>query len=403
MFCPVCGTKREDDGMFCADCGNQVPNKANIVRNGAPYAQHSQAQSNAVSSIPYVPNRKASCAVPRHIERRNKVITKKAVSISIAAILLITLGSISIVQLITIKPLNEDEIVKIASGRVERGMAVTGVSIDRRETDGREDIVFAVVTTEDDNIRRTADYELFLRYYDDDGWMLVNAIRHQILTVIPLAPPSEDLSFDMVSNLYREYEISLAFEHTNDFHTGRVIHTYNVKRELPLFTSEGSISIVNDFSENTESWSASIGSEDIHSNWNIHGEWTARWTHPNNGHNLHLDMTVIEVADTYIHARGRIWSTEPRLGSFTPTFEMDFDEKLTRVNAHQYAMFWDERAGAWSEGDSDYSYLIALPLVNAQGFSGPVTYTFNVSFWRNDANVSQRGWNPVYTLTRVWN
>jgi hypothetical protein len=130
-------------------------------------------------------------------------------------------------------------------------------------------------------------------------------------------------------------------------------------------------------------------------NWNLLGNWTvSNWSErfhivaP-----VHLDMTIIEVTDTYIHARGRIWSTTDRTDWLAPaTFEMDFNERYTRLNRHQTAMMWDENAGLWSDGDSNNSYLVSLQ-VEHPGASGPRVRTFNISFWRDRASISLRGFD----------
>jgi len=221
--------------------------------------------------------------------------------------------------------------------------------------------------------------------------------------VIPLAPPSDDLVFSTVSSSFSEYTISLGSENISEFHTGRVVHIYDVKREWPLFTSEGNVTVTSDFSDDSESWSAVISSEDIHYSWNLLGGWTASWEQHTllGGNRAHIDMTIIEVTDTYIHAIGRVWSTTHRTDWLAyPTFEIDFDERLTRLDSHQTAIMWDENAGIWNDGDSNHSYLISIP-VHYQRYSEQRTQTVNISFFHNGAHVMQRGIDTSHTLTRT--
>ena len=225
------------------------------------------------------------------------------------------------------RPLNENRIAEIIPDRITNGMTVTNVSIDRRQTDGREDTVYAIITMEDGSVQRTAYYILNINYYDVGGWMIDGFRSYQSSHAIPIAPPSDDIAFDAVRSRYSGYTISLISADTSGFQHGHVTFEFEVERERDLLLSTGNVVVSGHFNENWGQWNTSIISETMQQQWvldSLTGIWEANWRCPTGGPAITKDFTmnITQITDTHIQANGVI--TEEILNLPGRGFEIPF-------------------------------------------------------------------------------
>jgi|GEM_PF-6381920 len=87
-----------------------------------------------------------------------------------------------------------DDYVAIDSGNIQT-LEITGFSIEKRQTNtsDKQDIVYCTVTMENENMRRTADYVIYLRYYDQGGWLIDSISPTSGVKYTPLSGPSVEL------------------------------------------------------------------------------------------------------------------------------------------------------------------------------------------------------------------
>jgi hypothetical protein len=97
MFCPKCGTRRDDGGEFCGSCGNQFPIRQNEARIVASNVPKRQTQSSPRYDAPFSPNRMSN-TVPRRNTHRQKGLNKRVLAIggivviALIVLLVVTLG-----------------------------------------------------------------------------------------------------------------------------------------------------------------------------------------------------------------------------------------------------------------------------------------------------------------------
>lgn len=229
MYCRKCGEMLKDNCAFCEEC-----------RSG----QNVSKQAGSFSL--------------------NKLNNKKLWIIA-GAIIFIIIMIISVNAFAT-RALSANRIAKILPdeilGYYSDKMALNDIAIQKRQKDGKKDIVYTVIEMEDDKVHTTAYIKLTINYYNKAGW-IIDDWQHQGATYFPLKPPSEDMVKGTLQRNYSEYEITLKSSFEDSLAEGRCIYTYEVESERPTLTYYGDIVVGCDFSESSGEWKASIDSEKI--------------------------------------------------------------------------------------------------------------------------------------------
>ena len=176
--------------------------------------------------------------------------------------------------------LNENGLADIIPSAISGQMVVRNVGIDRRQINDREDIVYAIITMEDNDIQRTAYYRLVINYYDVGGWMVDEWRSYQFATSLPLKPPADNMIYNLMEDTFIGYTIALISTDIDNFGGGETTHIFEVHKEGIHGVVSGEVIITSRFSSSGEQWALFINSGNVSANWNFdnfvglwHGEW----------------------------------------------------------------------------------------------------------------------------------
>ena len=205
------------------------------------------------------------------------------------------------------RPLNDRGLSKIIPEEIliysldynENKMSVKNVTIERRQTNDKEDIVYAIISMEDDYIHRTAYYILTINYYDVGGWIIDSWEEYQETEAYPLQPPSESLITNHLNERFKNFSfISNDKESVKDRHYS---YTYFVNDEEQNFTRYGEITIIFSlYGSDNLFWRPVINTDDLNISWNIIGNWNITYGRDNVG-----KLNISQVTNTSIHASSR--------------------------------------------------------------------------------------------------
>jgi hypothetical protein len=209
------------------------------------------------------------------------------------------------------KPLGEGELANVLPDEFFQGnMTVNSVTIERRQTNDKEDIVYIVVEMENNHVHRTAYYKLTINFYDVGGWMIDEWESYQTATFFPTAPPSDDIVNNTLNWRYvnEGYTVTLISANNDNLRDGHTVHTFDVNLDKTYASSSGSVTVVSDFSENSGSWSSSIASENVVTDWKFDkmiGSYAVSW---HNGHlnNYELTVNITDVTNNSLSANGSL-------------------------------------------------------------------------------------------------
>jgi hypothetical protein len=158
------------------------------------------------------------------------------------------------------KLLNENAIAKIIPDDIKNEMSVKNVTIDRRQTNDKEDIVFAVIDMENDNIHHTAYYTLYINYYDTGGWMLDSWKSYQADTFYPVNPPDDGIAYNTVIREIYDGNITLKSADTDNYESGSCTYVYEFEKENEYWVSVGIAIIECVFLEKFGNWESYVDS-----------------------------------------------------------------------------------------------------------------------------------------------
>ncbi len=178
--------------------------------------------------------------------------------------------------------LNEKKIAKIIPDEITIGMDVEKVKIEKRQTNGKEDIVYAIIDMKNKHIHRTAYCILTINYYDTGGWIVDHWEKYQSFISFPLTPPSLEVAYEAVEKKYSDYKIKFKTSNTDDFKNGNSVFEFDVISEKNFITFSGDVIINMFFSEEEEKWISTLDSihDSISETWKYEkfiGEWEANW------------------------------------------------------------------------------------------------------------------------------
>ncbi len=147
-------------------------------------------------------------------------------------------------------------------------MDVKSVSIEKRQTNGKEDTAYCTVEMENDYYCFTKSIVTYYTYYDKGGWTLDLYNEY--------SPPSWRIkgcpfSKDKVAELVSEHSILNANDPAMDTDSGTVQFTYDVKDEYENLTVEGTVAV--NFVFDGSSWKYEVDTDAVELNWNIVGHW----------------------------------------------------------------------------------------------------------------------------------
>lgn len=183
------------------------------------------------------------------------------------------------------RPLNEAQITEILPseltllnrGGVSHHFNVTDFTVERRQTEGNEDLVYAIIEMDSNNVRSTAFYALTIHYYDVGGWMIDDWRSFQPRTSQPLTPPPHDV---VHSNwqIQRHDNPILISENIDSFELGFTTHTFQVTEPRGLFSHVREITLQSSFED--MSWHSNVTNDRLVStelnSEAVSGMWTAR-------------------------------------------------------------------------------------------------------------------------------
>jgi len=207
------------------------------------------------------------------------------------------------------KPLNESSIAHIIPEEIKNGMNVTCVSIDRRQANDKEDIVYAIIDTENYDIHRTSYYLLTINFYDVGGWMIDEWEKYQDSTSYPLQPPSDDIAYKALY-MYENYDITLESTETSNLKNGECIYSFNIKKKDLYADYSGTVSVICKYSSSGGGWSPSVFDDGVRSSWTIDnfvGKWNGkREQHVVGANWYNIDFEIIKISDNTIQIDGNL-------------------------------------------------------------------------------------------------
>lgn len=236
------------------------------------------------------------------------------------------------------KPLGEMEIASVVPKEIlsysldgeTKTRTVISVTIERRQTNDKEDIVDTIVEMESDSVRKTSFCKFTINFYDVGGWMIDEWESYKEAVFYPLKPPSIEIVNETVSNKFRaenNFSFNLISEDTSNFESGKTSHTFEIIdgiTKVDFYNGvSGNVIAVSEFSESSGSWRTYLD-ENIIENWNIDGIWSGSTS--NNWGTMNVRIDISEVNDTSFRASGTLSRTTINgLYEFDVSFDEIFD------------------------------------------------------------------------------
>lgn len=208
------------------------------------------------------------------------------------------------------KPLNKNKIAEVVPEEIlayslnnkHEVMSIKDVSIERRQTNNKEDIVYLAIDMESSDLHRTAYYIFTINYYDTGGWILDNWETYQDTVAYPLKAPPIEAANKVMDEYFTNYNYDKT--NTDNIRDGSCTITFDVNDTRPNLTYSGKADVIFRLYQPQPErflWNTSINRSEIISKWNIIGEWSA--IHDGYGYN-YLSMNITEVTDNTIKVNG---------------------------------------------------------------------------------------------------
>jgi hypothetical protein len=172
-------------------------------------------------------------------------------------------------------PLNEQQLASAVPSQIRGQRRVTNVSIDRRQTDGNQDIVYAIITMEDAEVERRAFYRLVINYYNTGGWMVDSWRSYQNAIFSPRTAPRENMALEAAQRAFQGYSLSLVSEDIANWQRGRTSHTFQAVQEANFQTITANAVVATTFSPSNGRWESSATRSNEQRSWNDNmlGSW----------------------------------------------------------------------------------------------------------------------------------
>ena len=267
-----------------------------------------------------------------------------------------------------------DDILKYSLNGTTNIMTIQNLTIEKRKTNDKEDIVYVVINMEDSYVHRTAYYLFTINYWDTGGWILEKWEKYQDTISYPLIPPA-DIANDVISKKYKGY--TLKSVDTDDLRNGNCTFVFDINDTKRYAIISGQAQVI--FSLNSKGdnlqWASSINTSAFIAKWDIVGNWTARggildFNKPNLDYfdeSIEASVNIIKVNDTTFMLNGDIIdigrSSHPAVKSFRNNYslkvELNYDNKnqqlsnkfkLTNADMSGEFIFNPDEAMLWIAG-----------------------------------------------------
>ena len=237
-------------------------------------------------------------------------------------------------------PLNEnklaqiipEDILKYSLDGTTNIMTVKNLTIDKRQTNENEDIVYAIIDMEDSYVHRTAYYMFNISHWNKTGWIIEKWEKYQNTTSYPVSCPAENMANDVISK--KRYEgYTLKSVNTNDLKNGKCAYIFDISDVKRYAATSGQAEVV--FSLNSGDylhWSSSLDTSGLTTKWDIAGKWTAATFTIGWNNTMEASANIIKVTDTAFRLNGI--SIIHKRGSTTMRYQITSD-KLTYDNKNQ--------------------------------------------------------------------
>lgn len=182
---------------------------------------------------------------------------------------------------------------------------VTDITIEKRQTNEKDDTVYCTVTMENENYRYIADYILFYNYYDEGGWILDNCCTDPEGTagmeIIPLnGLPEKTANAEM--DCYYFDSCSLTDQSFDAYEDGSAeicgsSFTYDVSYTNTYGSYNGTVSLNYYFySEGTYGyWTYDALTYNDSFQWDVTGTWETESTNELNNHTSYLNNDTVSM------------------------------------------------------------------------------------------------------------
>ena len=242
------------------------------------------------------------------------------------------------------KPLNEnkiaqlvpEDILKYSLNGTTNIMTVKNITIDKRQTNEKEDIVYAVIDMEDSYVHRTAYYMFTINYWDKGGWMLEKSKKYQDTISYPLNCPAENKANDVISKQYKGYTFKSV--DTHDLKSGNCAYIFDINDVKRYATTSGQAEVI--FSINSGdvlNWSSSINSSGLEVKWDIAGKWTAslRGVFQAYYRTVEASVNIIKDTNATFRINGNLIDSTGYSSdrNFLINDELDYDNKNQQLSA----------------------------------------------------------------------
>ena len=240
------------------------------------------------------------------------------------------------------RPLGDKDLINLIPEEIllysldgnEKKMSVNNVAIERRQTNNKEDIVYAIITMEDSYIHRTAFYILTINYYDTGGWIIDSWEKYQETKAFPLLPPSEAL---ITSHLNRRFKnFSFISSNIDNLKYGHCSFVYQVNDNEQNLSRSGQTTINYTLIGSDDlSWRPVINNDQINITWNLSGNWNVSHRGEIVGR-----LNIGQVTSTAIYAR---YTSNSRSGT---GFDQNFSYSISN-NGETLSFRWEYIGTRW--------------------------------------------------------
>jgi hypothetical protein len=221
------------------------------------------------------------------------------------------------------KPLGERELASvIPEGVISNGMTLKNVTIDRRQTNLKEDVVYTTIEMENDYAHRTEYYRFTINFYDVGGWMIDEHESYKAFESVPIKPPPHDIPWSRSLLYYGNegYEVTFSSADTTLWGSGVSTFIYEVMRDGKYISRSGNVSVSIRFNISKNGWRMEHANPNINENLKFHilledlsndllGTWQGNWSSGLTGlfsDEYNFRMNISNISETHLHVTGRM-------------------------------------------------------------------------------------------------
>lgn len=142
------------------------------------------------------------------------------------------------------------------------------VSIDKRQTNEKEDIAYCVVELENEYYCFTKYVKLYYNYYDKGGWSLEGYSEYQDSAWKLISCPFD---VEEASSALNDYTDIQYVEKNEDFDAGTIRFIFAVEDEYENVAAKGNVAVALEF--DGDSWECNIDASNVDLEWDIEDHW----------------------------------------------------------------------------------------------------------------------------------